>query len=407
MAQTWTTGGDVTCPSSAPGPALRWLVPAGRGRRRDRRRRRRSARSPPAAEPALPPRSAAQLLVDLQTARLDGLSGTVVQRADLGLPALPGWPAGRRRRPDVAGLRHATRCGSGTPARTRRGWRCSSTLGETDVIRNGRDVWIWTAASNKATHRTLAGRRRPAGRRSRCPAACLPATPQEAADLALAAIDPTTEVTTDRHRPQVAGRDAYELVLAPRDTASLVGQVAARHRRRPSTCRCASRCSPKGANDAGVRGGVHPGQLRPPGRRAVHVQPAAGHEGDRGPGRSRRRPADKATPSRQGDPDQATPDAKPAERQAGRGEPTRRRQGLDRRCWWPSCRPARRRPAARRGRPGDRRDRSSSCRKVSGAWGSGRLLTGTLFSALLTDDGRVLGRRGHPGAAVRGRGTTK
>jgi hypothetical protein len=27
--------------------------------------------------------------------------------------------------------------------------------------------------------------------------------------------------------------------------------------------------------------------------------------------------------------------------------------------------------------------------KVSGSWGSGRLLTGTLFSAVLTNDGRV------------------
>ncbi|MPN50173.1 hypothetical protein SDC9_197799 [bioreactor metagenome] len=27
--------------------------------------------------------------------------------------------------------------------------------------------------------------------------------------------------------------------------------------------------------------------------------------------------------------------------------------------------------------------------KVSGSWGSGRLLQGTLFSAVLTDDGRV------------------
>ncbi|MBM0236720.1 hypothetical protein JNW88_05375 [Micromonospora sp. ATA32] len=28
--------------------------------------------------------------------------------------------------------------------------------------------------------------------------------------------------------------------------------------------------------------------------------------------------------------------------------------------------------------------------KVSGDWGSGRLLTGKLFSVLLTDDGRLL-----------------
>ena len=38
----------------------------------------------------LPARSAAQLLVDVQKARLNGLSGTVVQKSDLGLPSLPG-----------------------------------------------------------------------------------------------------------------------------------------------------------------------------------------------------------------------------------------------------------------------------------------------------------------------------
>jgi len=37
----------------------------------------------------LPARTAAQLLVDVQKARLDGLSGTVVQKSDLGLPSLP------------------------------------------------------------------------------------------------------------------------------------------------------------------------------------------------------------------------------------------------------------------------------------------------------------------------------
>jgi hypothetical protein len=41
-----------------------------------------------AADPSLPQRSAAELLVDLQTARVDGMSGTVVASADLGLPAL-------------------------------------------------------------------------------------------------------------------------------------------------------------------------------------------------------------------------------------------------------------------------------------------------------------------------------
>src|ERR1700760_885140 len=41
------------------------------------------------AAPSLPPRTAAQLLVDLQTAEVAGLSGTVVQKSDLGVPNLP------------------------------------------------------------------------------------------------------------------------------------------------------------------------------------------------------------------------------------------------------------------------------------------------------------------------------
>jgi len=69
-------------------PALRWAVPAvaavalvGGG----------SAISGihASADAGLPGRSAAQLLVDVQQARLDGLSGTVVQKSDLGLPSLP------------------------------------------------------------------------------------------------------------------------------------------------------------------------------------------------------------------------------------------------------------------------------------------------------------------------------
>src|SRR6478736_4007479 len=38
----------------------------------------------------LAPRTASQLLVDVQQARVEGLSGTIVQNADLGLPSLPG-----------------------------------------------------------------------------------------------------------------------------------------------------------------------------------------------------------------------------------------------------------------------------------------------------------------------------
>src|SRR4051812_5906904 len=82
-------GGRMSVFSSR--PALRWLVPAaatvaviGGGAA--------IGTFAASAEPSLPPRSAAQLLVDVQTARLEGMSGTVVQRADLGLPTLPKLP---------------------------------------------------------------------------------------------------------------------------------------------------------------------------------------------------------------------------------------------------------------------------------------------------------------------------
>ncbi|GAB3155679.1 outer membrane lipoprotein carrier protein LolA [Micromonospora sonneratiae] len=199
-------------------PALRWLIPSA------------SAvlviaggavigTFAASAEPSLPPRSAAQLLVDLQTARLDGLSGTVVQRADLGLPGLSALATrGSTDLTSLASGTHTLRVWYAGPDQTR--VALLGTLGESDIIRNGRDLWWWNSQTNTATHRTLpetgdAGQSRPHS---------LPATPQEAADQALAAIDPSTEVTVGRSA-KIAGRDAYELVLDPRDTASLVDQI--------------------------------------------------------------------------------------------------------------------------------------------------------------------------------------
>ena len=171
------------------------------------------------ADPPLPPKTAAQLLVDVQAARVDGMSGTVVQDSDLGLPALPSSGPGADPTSPLALL---------TGSHTLRVWYAGETkqrlallgsLGETDVVRNGRDAWLWSSGSNSAIHYTL-----PAGKRAAEPTPHGSLTPQQAAEQALAAVDPTTTVSTDGTRT-VAGRDAYELVLAPKDTRSLVGQV--------------------------------------------------------------------------------------------------------------------------------------------------------------------------------------
>lgn len=200
-------------------PALRWVVPvaaaavvltagvAGRAIVAD-------------ADPALPARSAAQLLVDLQTSAVTGLSGTVVQRANLGLPELPvsiGGQGSAEFSALVSGT-HTLRIWYGGPERQR--IALLGTLGESDLVRNGDDVWTWSSSTNEATHLLL-----PDSTEDPEPLPTdLPTTPQEAAEMALAAIEPSTEVSTDG-TATVAGRAAYELVLRPRDSGSLVGQV--------------------------------------------------------------------------------------------------------------------------------------------------------------------------------------
>ena len=216
-------------------------------------------------------------------------------------------------------------------------------------------------------------------------------TPQQAADAALAAIDPTTTVTTDG---TADGRRAVRLRTgadARRTTASLVGQVriaidAEQH------IPLRVQVFAKGAADAGVRGRLHPDQLRRPGRRAVPVLPAARAppspirprqgERDRGAGRrpARRRPTPPAAPT-------SPPSSAPA----------------GRRCWWHAGRRSRSGPAAPATRADTDRAGAGRCVRtrsgcvvdrslpqVSGDWGSGRLLQSALFSVLLTDDGRMI-----------------
>ncbi len=172
------------------------------------------------ATPPLPDKTAAQLLVELQSAHVDGLSGTVVQKSDLGLPELP----------DVGVRGSAALTSLLAGSNTLRVWYAGEdkqrvallgTLGETDIVHNGRDAWVWSSEDNTAVHYRLpAASTRDHDR----PSVPSPVTPQQAADQALRALDPTTAVSTDG-TARVAGRSAYELVLRPRDTRSLVGQV--------------------------------------------------------------------------------------------------------------------------------------------------------------------------------------
>jgi outer membrane lipoprotein-sorting protein len=357
-------------------PALRWLVPGaaafvviGGGAA--------AGTLVASADPALPARSAAQLLVDVQTARPAGLSGTVVESADLGLPSLPGLTGGQ-------GDANLTNLIAGS--NTARVWYAGQdkvrlaligTLGETDVIRNGTDAWIWQSSSNTATHTTLPADT--ADHKSAPLAAGVPQTPQEAAAAALAAIDPTTSVTTTGSA-KVAGRDAYELVLAPKDTASLIGQVRlAIDAKQHIPLRVDVYA--KGANNPAVRVAFQQISFTVPDAQQFTFNPPPGAKV------TTEKPSDVAkehADAAKGQMDKAKPSAVPA-----KSEPTVVGTG------WTSVLVAKL-PTDTGTAKGENAQAQqlagvlNSLPKVSGSWGSGRLLKSSLFSALLTDDGRVL-----------------
>ena len=313
------------------------------------------------ADPPLPPKTAAQLLVDLQGAEVQGLSGTVVQNSDLGLPALPTSGPGRDSTSPLSLL---------TGSHTLRVWYAGEAkqrlallgrLGETDVIHNGRDVWLWSSGSNSATHYTL-----PAGQAAaERPAVPSPLTPQEAAEQALAAIDPTTAVSTDGTRA-VAGRDAYELVLAPKDTRSLIGQVRLAVDAETSVPLRVELFGRSSADGPAFSVGFTKISFEVPGDEQFRFSPPPGAEVTEA---TLPKPSGKRPSAAELD------DAAGAVRTVGTG-------------WTTVVVADGMAPTADPG--GSGQAILDQLRRVSGSWGSGRLLSSRLVTVLFTDDGRMI-----------------
>ena len=377
-------------------PALRWLVPVsvaalavGGGA---------ATRAISAsADASLPERSAAQLLVDVQQARLDAVSGTVVARADLGLPKLPeiGGQGSANLSALVAGS-HTLRVWYAGPDKAR--VALLGTLGESDIIANGRDLWIWSSDTKSASHRTLpadAMREHPVTPPKGVPIdpSGLPKTPQEAADRALAALDPSTKVSTDG-TATVAGRPAYELVLSPRDTTSLVSGVRIAidgKRHVPLRVQVFARGHADPAAEIGftqvsfARPDAAQFRFTPPPGTKITEDPGTGS--GTAPGTPRPPAADGGTarPGSQG--------AEPVVLGTGWTTVVAAQQPADLSAT-PGTAPRRSPEGGATTQPpalGGQLDAVlGALPRVSGSWGSGRLLSSRLFSVLITDDGRVL-----------------
>jgi outer membrane lipoprotein-sorting protein len=322
-----------------------------------------------AADPTLPPRSATQILTDLQSAKVDSLSGTIVARVDLGLPALVTDDGG----PDLTSLlsgTHTVRVWYAQPSQAR--IALLGPLGESDVINNGSDQWVWSSKENTAVHHTggadshekagMGTGKLPSPFPSVLPTG-LPSGDKGGglAGLALAALGQTTTVTSSGPTT-VAGRNAYELVISPKDAVSRIGSVriavdADQH------IPLRLQIFAQGAGTPAVEVGFTQISFAKPDPAEFAFNPPPGTKVIEADGQT---PPKEAAPKLTGG----------GVAVVGSG--------------WTSVVVFRLPAAAGTAGQAELDKAFASLPDVSGAWGHGKVLSGSLFSVLRTDDGRIL-----------------
>ncbi|MGW7464816.1 LolA family protein [Streptomyces xantholiticus] len=187
-------------------------------------------------DPDLPKISAQELIEKMAASETEQFSGTVKISTDLGLPSFGGLAdavggedgEGSSAAPDarlteLATGTHTLRVAADGPDRQKVSILQDSS--EYSLIHNGDEVWGYDSASNEAYHATDAGQRD--GKDGTAPKDLpkdLPTTPKDLADEVLKAADDTTSITVGG-TSQVAGRDAYKLVVKPKQTGSTVGSI--------------------------------------------------------------------------------------------------------------------------------------------------------------------------------------
>lgn len=177
----------------------------------------------------LPVKSPEDVVRLVAASTTETFSGSVEQSSELGLPSLPsavsgsgssgGSSSGEQSVLELLTGDHTAKVY--VDGATKQRVQVLDQLAERDAVRNGTEVWLYDSKADSATHVTV-----PAHDAADAGAAPTPlaTTPQALAQRLLAAADPSTEVTLGPES-NVAGRDAYSLVLTPRTDATLVGSV--------------------------------------------------------------------------------------------------------------------------------------------------------------------------------------
>ncbi|MEV8016754.1 DUF2092 domain-containing protein [Streptomyces sp. NPDC086554] len=198
-------------------------------------------------DPKLPDVTAQELIEKIAASDTEQLSGTVKISTDLGLPSLGGGMTGgfapgggggggedgegssadpQSKLMELASGTHTLRVAADGPDKQK--LSVLDDAAEYSLIHNGDDVWAYDSKSNEAYHSKSAGKAGESGNSGDSGKKDLPkgvpSTPKELAEEALKAADDTTSVKVDG-TAQVAGRDAYRLVIKPKQTGSTVGQI--------------------------------------------------------------------------------------------------------------------------------------------------------------------------------------
>jgi hypothetical protein len=235
-------------------------------------------------------------------------------------------------------------------------------------------VWIWSSQDNSARHLTVPDRAGAGETESPAMSPDRAITPQQAADAALKAITPTTRVSTDP-TAEVAGRSAYQLVLEPRDPGTLIGSVTVAidgDTHIPTRVQVFARGATKPAFETGFTSfdpSRPPSSVfefnPPPGATVTDGLDGIGEHG--------------------ADPGLSDSNAKSAKPEViGKGWTSVVTAEL------PSASDGTTTDGASPDRLGSLEAMVKALPTVSGSWGSGHLLRGTLFSVLVTDDGQVV-----------------